>query len=1523
MKSYFLLRALWIIVPYLLFASQSVQAQAPFICDGDFYLSLTANGNSTIYNITIDPISGNVVFNGLPGNPGNGFNAAGYRVTDNYIYGLNPSSWRLYRLDSLGNGTLLTTLTGPFTNQRIVAADITPDGQYLVGLTYTPNGGGQTDLIKIDLTSPAYTATTIPLSFASGSNSTATTSDVAFSPISGKLYGYFAGNMDRLCIVDLNTGVIDDQFFPGGQPVNLLGAMFFDAFGRLNAYGTPQGSNGQNTLFRVDTLTGNITPLATGPSASGSDGCSCPYAVELIKRVSPDSTTPCNTLRFTFVVANASGIVQSGIQFSDQFPAGFTISQIVMNPFGGNISSGVGSQSLIIDNMSIPLGIDSMIVDVYVDTLTTGDFMNQAKITNLPLALGVTVKSDNDLTLLKKDSTNFSISPIYVDLPNQQMELCAGDSLFLDGSIHNGVLYEWSTGDTSSGIMVHQPGTYAVTSFGCEIVYDTIIVTALPLPVVTTGPDQTICFGDSIMLSASGATTYKWQPNANIQNKNTASPTVFPQDTAIYTVTGTDAFGCKASATQQVNVLPLPEVEAGPDKFYCINKPDTVGAFTNPQGNYSWAPAGSFQNPNSAQTIFSPSQPGAFTLTLTATSALGCVNQDELIATVFDFQVGINSTDLSCFQAGDGEIQVSFLQGSSPVTYSWTDPAGTLFNQTNNSISPFLISNLDTGNYVLTITDGNGCTTDSSISLIEPDSLQVTTLSVGNVDCFGNANGLVELQAQGGSLPYTFSRDGLGFQASPQFPGLGAAGYQFSVRDDQGCIDTVSAIIKTPTGLFATIPYLKHIDCFGANNAAISIRGNGGTGPYQYRLSGLPFGPDSLFQNRFPGTDTIQVTDQNGCLITVPFTFYQPDSLELTISEVRDLRCMGDSSGLISLSASGGISSYQFDFGNGLGFQQDSVWDGSPAGTFQVIVRDDSLCETSIPVTVTEPPLLEIQLDRQRNVDCHGNNTGEFSLSATGGVPVYLFSFDSLAYGVTTEFTGLSAGNYLVRVQDDSLCIDSQLITITEPAPLEIAVADIRNIACHGDSTGWIHIAGSGGSHPYLYEIPGLITQADSQIIQLPAGGYTIQIVDDSSCIATLDTVITETSPLESRISLITHVDCFENETGELHLTTTGGISPYLYQLNGGSPGTDSTFTNLGAGIYQLLIRDDSLCEFTFPATITEPALLQVQLTGSDVLCHSDSTGQVESLVTGGTAPYEYSWDTNPSQATENIGNLIAGEYEVVVIDSQQCIASASLSITEPDTLVLSHVEASLIEAYCNWENGAAEVVAVGGVTSYEYTWATTPSRFTALAADVLGETVLARVVDRNGCVDTLTVMIPSDPRPIASYFTVPDHQAPILESDQPIDFVNTTEHGVIYSWDFGDGSISSAFEPIHQYELPGSYEVILIVDNKYLACPSEFRATIVISPDGRIYLPNAFSPNGDGINDGFGIMGEGIASFRCLIFDRWGRVVAELTQPDQIWDGRSPAGEEVQEGVYVYQVEAILNDGMNLQRGGSITLIR
>lgn len=1523
MRPFPLLRALWIIVPFFFFPMKNVQAQAPFICDGDFYLSLTDNGNSTIYNITIDPISGNVIFNGLPGNPGNGFNAAGYRVTDNFIYGLNPSSWRLYRLDSLGNGTLLTTLTGAFTNQRIVAADITPDGQYLVGLTFTPNGGGQTDLIKIDLTSPTFAATTIPLSFASGSNSSATTSDVSFSPISGKLYGYFAGNMDRLCTVDLNTGVIDDQSFPGGQPVNVLGAMFFDAFGRLNAYGTPAGSNGQNTLFRVDTLSGIITALATGPTASGSDGCSCPYAVELIKRVSPDSTTPCNTLRFTFVMANASGTIQSGIQFSDQFPSGFTISQIISNPFGGTISSGVGSQALVIDNMSIPLGIDSMIVDVYVDTLTTGEFMNQAKITNLPLALGVTVKSDNDLTLLKKDSTNFRVSPVYVDLPNQQLNLCDGDSLFLDASIHHGVMYEWSTGDTSSGIMINQPGTYAVTSYGCEIVYDTIIVTARPLPIVVAGPTVTTCAGDSILLSASGAITYKWLPNSNIQNKNTASPLVFPLDTVTYIVKGTDIFGCQALATQVVNVLPLPAVDAGPDRFFCINKPDTIGISTNPPGSYNWNPAGGLQDPTSAQTIFQPAQPGVVTLTLTATSPFGCVDEDELSITVYDFQVDIQSTDLNCFQSGDGEITVSFLQGSSPVTYSWIDPSGFSFNQTSNTTTPFLISQLDTGSYPLTITDANGCTTDSTISLIQPDSLQLTTLSVGNVDCFGNANGVIELQAQGGSFPYSFTRDGIGLQPSPQFPGLGAAGYQFSVIDAQGCIDTVSAIIKTPTGLFVTIPHLKHIDCFGANNAAIRIRGNGGTSPYQYRLSGLPFGPDSLFQNRYPGPDTIQLTDQNGCLISVPFTFYQPDSLELTLSEVRNLRCFGDSSGMIGLRASGGISPYLFDFGNGLGMQQDSIWEGSSAGVFQVIVLDDSMCQTTIPITVTEPPILQIQLDLQRNVDCNGNNTGEFIVSGTGGTPGYLYSFDGLPYGPTSQLTGLLAGNYVARIQDDSLCIDSQIVIITEPAPLEIDISNIRQVACHGDSTGWMNIVGSGGSRPYLYQIPGLILQPDSQLSLLPAGNYIVQVVDDSSCVATMDTVITEPAPLVSRINRLTHVDCFDNETGRLSLTTTGGVFPYLYQLNGGNPGPDSSFSNLGSGLYQLLIRDDSLCETVVTATITEPALLEVQLAGSDVLCYGDATGQIESFVTGGTSPYQYLWDDDLRQTTSTLNGLPVGEYQVTVRDSQQCVASASVRIDQPDTLVLSHIETSLVEAYCDWANGAAEVVATGGVMPYEYLWATTPARFTALASDVLGETVIATVTDANACEDTLLVRIPSDPKPIASFFTIPDFQMPILESNQPIDFINTTEHGITYVWDFGDGSLSSDFEPGYQYELPGTYDVILTVDNKYFACPSEFRATIEISSNGRIYFPNAFSPNSDGINDEIGITGEGIASFHCLIFDRWGRVVAELTQPDQLWDGRSPTGEEVQEGVYVYLVEAILNDGTSLQRGGSITLIR
>jgi gliding motility-associated-like protein len=197
-------------------------------------------------------------------------------------------------------------------------------------------------------------------------------------------------------------------------------------------------------------------------------------------------------------------------------------------------------------------------------------------------------------------------------------------------------------------------------------------------------------------------------------------------------------------------------------------------------------------------------------------------------------------------------------------------------------------------------------------------------------------------------------------------------------------------------------------------------------------------------------------------------------------------------------------------------------------------------------------------------------------------------------------------------------------------------------------------------------------------------------------------------------------------------------------------------------------------------------------------------------------------------------------------------------------------------------------------------------------------------VTDANGCLDSLRVSLHNTPPAQAFFASYPSHIEALTLNQANVIFQNQSQGSVYYSWTFGDGFNSSAPNPVHQFNEAGTYNATLWAFNSYNACPTNYSLTYVILPNGSIYIPTAFSPNNDGINDFFEIRGEGIQSFECEIFNRWGVLIHKMNRQNDTWDGREMnSGKEVQEGAYTYQLKALLNDGNRIDRGGTITIIR
>ena len=521
------------------------QAQEPFICKGDFYLSLSQNGaNSTFYRVEVDAITNNITFNQLPNSGTDFINSLGYRVTDNLIYGLNPDTYRLYIIDANGN-TYFQKQLALNSGSFYTAADIRPSGDEMV--IVGANGNVSNELVFVDLTDPDYSFTTIPLNYPDGGS--IFTTDIAFDPLSGLLWGFDAQN-DRMITIDPETGNVDNTSFPTQNTAGAIGALFFDPFGNLFGYGNSSTTNISTQFFRLDKNSGAITLETTGPEATGKDGCSCPYTIKLQKTVYPEITFPCTEVTYAFEIANLSSQTQYGINFYDNLPSNLTITEVVQNPYQGNLS-GIGTNALQIDDMTIPVGIDSIVVKVYVEEGSEGLHNNQAKLTGLPSFLGDETLSDNPKTLVDNDSTSLIVIPIFSDLENDFIRICNGEDVFLNIEELPAVslIYNWNTGENTPGITINSEGLYVVTvSSGCETVFDSIYAIETLID-IELGDDMTIELGDEVELTPNiligNPEVWLWQTTADTLNCiDCYTINTSPYFDATYVVQAEDEFGC-------------------------------------------------------------------------------------------------------------------------------------------------------------------------------------------------------------------------------------------------------------------------------------------------------------------------------------------------------------------------------------------------------------------------------------------------------------------------------------------------------------------------------------------------------------------------------------------------------------------------------------------------------------------------------------------------------------------------------------------------------------------------------------------------------------------------------------------------------------------------------------------------------------------------------------------------------------------------------------------------------------------
>lgn len=401
---------------------------------------------------------------------------------------------------------------------------------------------------------------------------------------------------------------------------------------------------------------------------------------------------------------------------------------------------------------------------------------------------------------------------------------------------------------------------------------------------------------------------------------------------------------------------------------------------------------------------------------------------------------------------------------------------------------------------------------------------------------------------------------------------------------------------------------------------------------------------------------------------------------------------------------------------------------------------------------------------------------------------------------------------------------------------------------------------------------------------------------------------------------------CFGDSNGTATITATGGVVPYTYVWTPGSQ-TSITATGLAAGTYTVQVTDSVGCISHQTVVITEPTPVVGSVVNStNVSCKGGTDGTATANATGGTGAISYSWSTAPMQGTALATGLAAGTYTCTMTDSNGCFVVDTVLITEPPGMTLT---STTTLAGCGVNNGTATVSAGGGLAPYTYLWLTSPVQTASSVSGLAVGTYSVIITDSKGCLEVQQVTINGVPPPQADFNYSPEF---VSYLEPLVSFYDASTGDPYYwSWNFGDpasgSNDSSSFQnPIHTYSDTGYYCITLIVYDSTRVCSDTAVKCLKIEPDFTFYIPNAFTPNHNGINEIFYGYGTYIKEFEIMIFDRWGNLIFESNDLMKGWDGKvqgGSSGEMAQEDVYVWKVKILDVRDLTHNYVGHVTIIR
>jgi gliding motility-associated-like protein len=1072
------------------------------------------------------------------------------------------------------------------------------------------------------------------------------------------------------------------------------------------------------------------------------------------------------------------------------------------------------------------------------------------------------------------NDTDYVQIPDSITIPKNQTTASLNITPIIDGLIE---------GPEKIVIYIREPCTNTITDSVFLILQDEI------MPQINN--DTTICYGDVAQLTATGGASYSWSPTTGLSNPNIFNPTAGPLTTTTYTVTMTVA-SCVADTHVTVNIQPLPATNAGNDTAMCIGDTIQLNASAPGATIFKWTPTLQISGVNGLK-------PKIWTTVtrdyiLQATDPLGCTSFDTIKITV---------NPLPNANAGPDKTTCSLtpvqLNASGGVIYSWT-PTQWLDNPNipNPWAAPY-----STTTFKVVVTDANGCTKADYVT-VTTKPLPVVNAGPDKVICQGQST--VLNGSASGSPPFTYSWQPAGLLNNPAVAVPLAIGvnsttvFTLTVTNANGCVssDTVTVTVN-PRPIITFVPATPAI-CIGSS---IQLVASGGATYTWLPATGLSSTtiPDPVANPTSTTIYTVTVTGANGCQNTATLTLVV-NPLPVADAGPDQTICAGSSA---VLTGSGGAF-FSWNPAIGLNDSTLSLPTASPPSTttYTLTVTDIAGCKDDDVVVVNVNPLPVADA----GPDVALCNTATTQLNATGGV--------SYAWSPPTGLSDPNIANpiaspsitttYAVTVTDANGCEDTDDVVVTVHA-LPVADAGPDVTMCAGAS---VQLNGSGGGN-YAWSPPtGLSDPAVANPLANPVltTNYVLTVTDSNGCTDN-DAMLLTVNPLPVADAGPDVAICIGGST---QLLGSGGTS---FQWSPSSGLSDTTIASPTAQpvvttTYSLTVSDNNGCTDDDDVAVTVNPL-PVADAGADMsMCPGIP---VTFNASGGV---DYAWSPATGLSSTTVNNPVANPsatttYTVTVTDASGCVDDDDITLTVFPPAV---AEAGPPHSMCPGDT--YQMQGSGGVS---YLWnppthLSDPTSASPITTAGTSMNYTLTVTDANGCVDDDVFVLTLFPAVLADAGM--DQQILVGTST-----LMSASGGGYYLWSPPDG-LSDPTDP-NAAAAPDSTTLYYLLVTSVAGCTGTDSVLIEVIQATLVDIPTAFTPNGDGVNDIFSIhLVNQMTVNRFTVYNRWGQIVFETTDPLKGWDG-TYNGVPQPIGGYVYILRGTGERGEPIIGQGSVTLIR